>query len=678
MVLLVSKFAKAHQVTIVDKKIIVRLQKIPEKIMSEQAGGAGTYAFSVAPEEENIRSLRGNLYGNLEISISSDFPAKGGPDSGWDTALAEKVALDVLEGSYYSNLDGPPLPALEEAVLKTKEKLQFLSQEKLAEIDFNLVVCALWGKVLYLVKFGDGNFYLLRGGNIKEILEGTRSDVAVASGIIEEGDAAILTSSRFSQHFKKESLIKNLDSLEESIKKLPDSNLLSALILKFETEAITTKTDLLKISMPKVDIKQGKKVFESWRSISKLSKNVFKKLGKIVSIKDKDSIYVSSPKTYASPQAGKVSNLGKAVFILGVLLVTSVVFTISKQRKENVSKVVSEVMDLSNQNISQSKNLLDLNNAKARDLLNTAKSEIINLKGLGIENEELTKKLNEINDLLDRVNRVRKVDPIPFFELDSGRERNILGSVIFENELYLLESKEGKLYIVSISGGEGAASSSDLNFSNLVSLASLEDNIVVGAKEGAYFFNRGDQKAGGFSKEFDIDEEDSSFNSMNTYFGNIYILVPKRNQIVKYTPAGGSPAGGFTKSDWLKKTEDIADSVSFTIDGDIYVLKNDGNIIKFSQGEREDFSILNLDEQFLEPIFIYTNPELQFLYILDKGAKKVGVISKDGYYNSQIKLDGDPSTGSGDWSKLSSMAVDVDSGFLYITSDRKVWKVSME
>jgi len=626
------------------RKINVKLQKFSHSKKS--------FILTFSPQEENIKSLRGDFYGIVGINENES-------DSNLDLDVVKKIAHDVLEGTYYGNLDGPPLPAMEQAVLRTKDRLNLLAEEYSTRLDFSLAACALWGKVLYLTKLGEGDFYLLRGGNIKEILPGAKSDISLASGMVEEGDVVILADGAFAKNFGKESILKNLDNLETLLSGSSQGH--SLLILKFDTESYPDEKDLLKISIPKVDMSSQSDLIK--QSVSNLFRRIKVKSGTKGPVLDK-GLYVSREKTSKVSGTPQSRGLGRLVLVLGFLLILSVVFTINKQRKESAAKVIREAIELTDQNIASSAKLLDLNNAKARDLLTTARKEITDLSDLGIEDQALTDKLSEIDELLDKVNRVRKANSQPYFEL--SEDAQITTSVFHQGELYLFDKDKGVLHTVSVSGETPVSSSKDTGDENYAAIRSLEEQIILGNQKEVSVLEEGE-----FNTLFEIESEDSSYTNFDTYFGNVYLLVPERNQIAKYSTAGDS----YAKTDWIKKTTDLAGASSIAVDGDIYILKGNSELIRFAEGERDDFSLLNLPEPFSEAVYLYTNPELQFVYILDKGSERVLVVSKDGYYNSQIRLD--PSTGPGEWGGLTSVTADVDGGFLYITTKNKVWKVAM-
>ena len=70
------------------------------------------------------------------------------------------------------------------------------------------------------------------------------------------------------------------------------------------------------------------------------------------------------------------------------------------------------------------------------------------------------------------------------------------------------------------------------------------------------------------------------------------------------------------------------------------MLFSDGTIVKYVRGVKDVFVITGLDEALVEPIKIYTSPEVDNLYILDRQSTRVVVIGKNGEYQSQFRWPG--------------------------------------
>ncbi len=157
-----------------------------------------------------------------------------------------------------------------------------------------------------------------------------------------------------------------------------------------------------------------------------------------------------------------------------------------------------------------------------------------------------------------------------------------------------------------------------------------------------------------------------------SYYDNIYILSPMENQIYKYSTLGGSSyssASGYIDS---PGNIDMSDATSITIDGSIYITKNDGSVYSFIQGAHSEYTIKNIPEPYstlANPSQIYTNEDLDYLFILDPGNKRILQINKEsGEYMKQFVGE--------DLENIDSFEVNDKIKTIYILGDNKIFTVN--
>lgn len=108
---------------------------------------------------------------------------------------------------------------------------------------------------------------------------------------------------------------------------------------------------------------------------------------------------------------------------------------------------------------------------------------------------------------------------------------------------------------------------------------------------------------------------------MASYVGNLYILDGKTGLLWKYSNTGSGLAKGVSIIDINKY--DIKKSLSLAIDGSIYILKQDGSLLKFTSGQQDsNFSLKDQPEAtktMLQPLQVVTDENMQSIFILDAG-----------------------------------------------------------
>ncbi|MEK7571520.1 MAG: hypothetical protein AAB553_04545 [Patescibacteria group bacterium] len=143
-------------------------------------------------------------------------------------------------------------------------------------------------------------------------------------------------------------------------------------------------------------------------------------------------------------------------------------------------------------------------------------------------------------------------------------------------------------------------------------------------------------KAGGNEKSL-ISNDDgwAGAVAIAPYQANIYVLDTKEG-ILKYVPGGG----GYGKTAYFKdKAPDVSGAVAMAIDSDVFILKKDGSILKYTSGEAVKFTVTGLKQALRSPTKIVTDSEMTRLYVLDKGNKRIVVLSKDGAFIKEYPAD---------------------------------------
>ena len=156
------------------------------------------------------------------------------------------------------------------------------------------------------------------------------------------------------------------------------------------------------------------------------------------------------------------------------------------------------------------------------------------------------------------------------------------------------------------------------------------------------------------------------------YLRYLYMLSPENNQIYKYERLSnryGAPDG-------YNVNGDIENALDMAIDGNIFVLKEEGEVVKLLRGEVQPFAVRNAPDGLLKHATkIYKVPDGN-LYFLDPIRSRV-IIATDGgkagdsSYLKQYILESD---GIGD---LQDLYVDADETRLYVMDEKRIYKIDL-
>lgn len=165
-----------------------------------------------------------------------------------------------------------------------------------------------------------------------------------------------------------------------------------------------------------------------------------------------------------------------------------------------------------------------------------------------------------------------------------------------------------------------------------------------------------------------VDTEWGEITDVFGFSSNVYLLDAKNNQIWKYVPAGS----GYTdKQIYLKDNQglDFTNAKQLFIDFSVWVLRDFPEIIRFTAGTRDFYSIGGLDTPLNQVEAIYAPEEEDLLFILDPQNKRVIMTKKNGEYISQYTSDV--------FTAATDLIYDEESKILYVLENGKIHQTTL-
>ncbi len=193
---------------------------------------------------------------------------------------------------------------------------------------------------------------------------------------------------------------------------------------------------------------------------------------------------------------------------------------------------------------------------------------------------------------------------------------------------------------------------------------------VVDKNNNVYYFNLGSMiKLNTETKEItDLTiksaEKQRNIVDMASYNNRIYLLDKQNNQIYRYNIGQDGLTGG---QPWLKEKTDLADAVSISIDGYIYALKNNGQLLKYLKGQEQDFELGIIEPMLEHPDKLIVSPELKYIYILESINQRLAVFDKTGKFLLQYQCD--------QWTDLKDFTVNEAGKKIYFLNGTSVYEV---
>ena len=148
------------------------------------------------------------------------------------------------------------------------------------------------------------------------------------------------------------------------------------------------------------------------------------------------------------------------------------------------------------------------------------------------------------------------------------------------------------------------------------------------------------------------------------YNNRLYLLTKSDGQIYRYSKSEGKWG---SREKWMRDKADFSSAVSFSIDGQIYVLNADGQILKYLKGEKQDFELKAIDPPFIAARKIYVSPDLEYIYILEPASKRLAIFNKAGDFLSQYQFS--------NLNNLKDFDVDEKAKKIYVLDGTKVYAI---
>ena len=152
--------------------------------------------------------------------------------------------------------------------------------------------------------------------------------------------------------------------------------------------------------------------------------------------------------------------------------------------------------------------------------------------------------------------------------------------------------------------------------------------------------------------------------SIGSFEGRLYVLDPGDEQIWRYTPSGDTypeePQAYFADS----PPNSLRQAIDMAIDGYIYILYDDGTIMKFLRGQAEAFEVSGVPGSLNEAVAVAADPSGRRgqVFVADRGDQRVVRLSPNGAFEAQYRAEQGLSA-------LEALAIDETAGRLFTISE---------
>lgn len=587
------------------------------KIVGTPTTKSGSWVHVFSPTDEQKLSQRGHL---LVVIGLDNFVGEG------DLALIGKEIISRLQEEYYGELTTKPFDQLKKTIDKVAQEIN-----EGGDLNLNLGAVVIINNLLYVVMNHGSQLRLLRQGQIKTIFSGEET----GSGYLKNDDVLLLGTEEFFRLVNPEIIQSALMSsnTEEAVEILAPAihgqadGSSAGIVFKISPKEKAVSVEVPLIAEPSVI--SEKRSFE-------LGKKLKEKIATlIVAVDDrlkKRLIYLrnNKEKNFRSQKT-----LFTVALILLVILGVSVFFGMKQRRGSDLTGQAAFLLSQAQAKKEEGEALKTLNPAKSQQLLSESQNLVKEIEELGGQSEDFLNFKEELSRLLVGFIKEHQLEGELFFDLElikAGAEGKDL--LLTEGELIVLDEKQTAVYEIGLAEQKSTILFGGEKLQGASLIAQAGDDFYVLTEEGLL---KGGKLPG---IEIKKDEDWGRIIDLQGFTGNLYLL-DSQGEIWKYPAIEGGFGG---KQKWLQQKADFSSAAGLAVDGSLWVLTKDGQVLKFLQGQKDSFALTGLNKSLFESTALFTDFDSQNLYVLDKGNARIVVFNKDGEYQSEYQ-----------WSELSQV-----------------------
>lgn len=339
----------------------------------------------------------------------------------------------------------------------------------------------------------------------------------------------------------------------------------------------------------------------------------------------------------------KLSLKNKILLSCALVFLLIFIFNLNNENNEKLTaeseEKYNEISALIEQKQDQAEaNILFNNDEGAKKLYEEIKAL---MEQLPQKSDEQLQKYSEFDEkyalFMEKIQRITRWDNLEeMTNFANLTEAASADNIIFSaknNKIYAGDSSQKSIYILDI------ASKSATTLTNLEQPFDAFLHPTMLTENEIYFYanssklakvNLADDSLSAISVNFG----DISLLDLENYNNNLYALDGKNKQIFRYSFNNGNLGA---PSAWIQGELELDKVSDIAIDGNIYLLGDNGKVIKYLRGSQQEFELKPVEPELKNPAKIFTANDSNHIYILEPEQSRVVVFDKNGLFLMQYQ-----------------------------------------
>jgi hypothetical protein len=540
------------------------------------------------------------------------------------------------------------------------------------------LACILLTENKNIIATYSGSVFLRRKGRVGEILA-SEGDLKIVEGVRVPNDLFVLTTKQAANFFPELKTLLQRDTetlVTQLVAQLhsQENSALSALAWVENGEIRPENTSdfaegsgglLGKLNLGGVLTQAGQKIKSTrWhKNPLFLAKKTGQKIKNLVN--NRQQLHENLLGKSAKPATRNFIILGGVV----ILLLIGIIFWKQRQINLEVQSLQPRLGELEQQ-LDQAQSLADNDPITARTQAREVLRGLEDLIATNQDKEQAVKRLKQNYQLaqafLESMSGTETTGPLePFFDLRLT-EAGFVAQQIAVNEKILFALDAAGEKIISLDLENKQTTQISLENAGKVRALTANDETVYVLANGLHAYDlTTDNRHTQLKEEGDSDRGGTLLDSFTTY---LYVFNPEQLNIYRWLVGDeglSDPIG------WLvdKQGLEFGDVESLTIDGDLWLATQSGELLKYTQGVPQAFSITDLPTPFDSTLKVATHVDSEYLYVLERSRQRLVILRKDGSFLREIV--------SESMATADALATSTSEDAVFIVSGSLVYKISL-